>query len=303
MEREQPGKSGSVPTTFSVAAVSSWNRIPGDSWDHISVMEETGRDLAHAGRAALRSWPADRPSLRLLCFSVLGLSGSGAGRRMLNLMPTRSLDAKVLAVDLTRPDARLQPLFDMCTEHDCFAASSAIERHPAMPDLLFHTGFVIGPTGLVLRAPKVWARSGPSITLLESIRERYVDVFGDDSIVPVAMTELGRVGCLVEGEIDADGAVQILTDRGVDIICHPTLRTGEHPSAAEDARLSSVARTTGAVVLSACSVGERVDDNLGGWATQMFVSGTSIWSSDGVAVDRVTEPMPDALAWTTIEHG
>ena len=294
------GKSGNVSSTFSVAAVSTWNRIPGDSWDHISVMEEAGRDLADVGDAVLRGWPSDRAPLRLLCFSVLGLTGSGAGRRMLNLMPSRPLDAKVLAVDLTHPDGRLQPLVDMCTEYSCFAATSAIERHPSMPDVLFHTGFVFGPTGLVLRAPKVWARSGPSITLIESIRQRYVEVFGDDAIVPVATTELGRIGCLVEGEIDADGAVQILADRGVDIVCHPTLRTGEHPREAADARLAHVARTTGAVVVSACSVGERVDTNAGGWATQMFASGTSIWSSDGVAVDRVTEPIPNALAWTTI---
>lgn len=290
-----------MESPFSVAAVTTWNRIPGDGFDHLQTMERTGRALADTGRTVLESWPDDRPPLRLLCFSVLGLTGSGAGRRMLNIMPTTPLDASVLAIDLTHPDARLQPLIDMCTEYSCYAATSAIERHPVLPDVLFHTGFVIGPDGLVLRTPKVWARSGPSITLIGSIRERYVEAFGEDAVVPVAITELGRIGCVVEGEIDADGAIDLLVERGVDIICHPTLRTGEHPGDSEDRRLADVATRTGTVVLSSCSAGEYVDDNVGGWAMQPFASGTSIWSAAGL-VDRPANTSAGSLAWTTLKR-
>ena len=120
---------------FSVAALSTPNRIPGDSFDHLATMARTGRELADMCRAVVVDWPSERPPLRLLCASVLGLTGSGAGRRMLDLLPTRPLDARVLAVDLTRPDERLQPLFAMCAELSVDGATSAIENQPAMPDV------------------------------------------------------------------------------------------------------------------------------------------------------------------------
>lgn len=276
-----------LATSFSVAAVPTWNRMPGDSVDHLVTMARTARDLAAAGSAVLERWPAERPPLRLIAFPVLGLAGSGAGRRQLGLLPKLALDARVLAIDLTSPDTRLQPIIDMCAEYSVFACTSAIEVHPAMPNLLFHTGFVFGPGGLVLRTPKVWARSGPSITLVGAIRDRYTEVFGADAIVPVAQTEIGRIGCVVEAELEADGAIDLLTSRHADLIVHPALRTGEHPSEPEDARLAAVATRTGATVISCCALGEEVDDNNGGWARCDFVDGTSIWSSVG---ERVDEP-------------
>lgn len=262
-------------------------------------MVERGHSAAATVRSIVATWPSDRAPIGLICLPVLALSGSGAGRRILRLVPSRPLVARELAVDLCAPDDRLRPVFDACAELGVYVATSAIEFHQAMPDVLFHTGFIIGPSGFVLRSPKLWARSGPSITLISTIRDRYVDVFGDDAVLPVVGTAFGTIGMLVEGEIDQDESVHTLAQRQPTIICNPTLRTGEHPASDEDGRLADVARTTRAVLISACASAEIVDDNAGGWARQDFAAGTSLWSPDGIAAS--TAPAIDgAVAWTTV---
>ncbi len=288
-----------APGQTSLLAVSWPNQLPGDSFDHVTTMVERGRAAAETVRSLVESWPGDRPPIGLICLPVLALSGSGAGRRLLGLTPSRPLAARSLAVDLTAPDDRLQPIFDVCAQLDVYLATSAIEFHPAMPDVLFHTGFIVGPLGVALRSPKLWARSGPSITLISAVRDRYVAAFGDEAVLPIVHTAFGSVGMLVETEIDQDDSVTTLAARQPTIICNPTLRTGEHSPAGEDLRLAEVARATRAVVVSACASAEIVDDNAGGWARQDFTPGTSISSADGVAL--ASAPAVDgAIAWTTV---
>ena len=280
-----------APGPTSLLAVSWPNQLPGDSFDHVTTMVERGRAAGETVRSIVATWPHDRPPIGLICLPVLALSGSGAGRRLLGLTPSRPLVARDLAMDLTVPDARLRPVFHACAELGVYVASSAIEFHPAVPDVLFHTGFIVGPSGLALRSPKLWARSGPSITLLNTIQDRYVATFGNQAVLPIVHTSFGSIGMLVETEIDQEGSVTTLAARRPTIICNPTLRTGEHSPAAEDLRLAEVARATHAVVVAACASAEIVDDNAGGWARQDFVPGTSIWSRDGVAL--ATAPAVD----------
>ena len=283
----------------SLLAVSWPNQLPGDSFDHVATMVERGRAVAVTVRSIVESWPDDRAPIGLICLPVLALSGSGAGRRLLGLAPSRPLVASELAVNLSAPDDRLRPIFDVCSELGVHVATSAIEFHPAMPDVLFHTGFIVGPAGLALRSPKLWARSGPSITLISTLEDRYVAHFGGDAVLPVVRTPFGTLGMLVETEIDEDRSVETLAQRLPTIICNPTLRTGEHSSSNEDLRLAHVARTTHAVVISACASAEIVDDNDGGWVRHDFAPGTSIWSAEGVALSSATSD-DAAVAWTSV---
>jgi predicted amidohydrolase len=260
-----------------IAAVSTDNRIPGDSFDHHEVMVAQGRVAA----TLVDRMCTQFPSLQLVCLPVLALSGSGAGRRMLKLLPKRPLDARALAIDLTQPDDRLQPLFNVCAQHNVMVCTSAIEFHPLLPNYLFHTGFVIGSSGVVLRSPKVLARSGPSITLVGSIRDEYETVFGADSLMPVVDTAVGRLACVVEGEIEFDELSELLADRQVDVVCNPTLRSGEHPAEDADSLLAQRAYETNALWVSTCPGGEYVDDNEGRWIHAPFADGTSMWTAKG----------------------
>jgi hypothetical protein len=288
-----------VTSTIAVAAVTSSNRLPGDSHNHLDTMRFAGRELAELGARTLDAWPEDRPPLRLLSFGVLGLFGSGAGRRMLGITLANPMQVRGLAVDLTNPDDRLAPLFALCAERNVFVATSAIECHPSMSDHLFHTGFIIGPSGLVLRSPKVWARSGPSITLLHSIQESYESIFGSDSIVPVTETEIGRLACVVEAEIHEPGALDLLRERRPEIICHPALRTGEHAPAVDDAHLAAAASLSGALLVSGCSAYETIDDNAGGWVTQPFAAGSTIWHPTIGLVEGPADAELGSLAWSS----
>src|SRR5690606_2851361 len=109
-----------------------------------------------------------------------------------------------------------------CRRHRCYVATSTQEKTAKLPGRYFHTGFVIGPDGLVLRSPKTQARSAKEITFLREIRDAYRAVFGPDSILPVARTPIGVLGCYIESEAEVLDAARMMAARGAEVIVHPS---------------------------------------------------------------------------------
>ena len=92
------------------------------------------------------------------------------------------------------------PVIEACRRHDLLIATSTQEKVPQLPGVYFHTGFVMGPQGLVLRSPKSQAQSAPEVSYLRDLQKDYVRIFGPDSILPVADTKLGKVANLTHEE-------------------------------------------------------------------------------------------------------
>lgn len=156
---------------------------------------------------------------KLIVLPVLCLNGIGTAIR-LSKRPIR-YNIQELAVDLNS-DKVLTPVKDACARHGCYVVSSCIEKHPAMPGRYFHTGFVLGQKGLVLRSPKTQAPTSSGITLLRDAYKEYIGTFGSEAVLPVVETPIGKIGCLVEGEFLVSEATRTLTRKGAEIIVHPT---------------------------------------------------------------------------------
>ncbi|MCS6802607.1 MAG: nitrilase-related carbon-nitrogen hydrolase [Chloroflexota bacterium] len=161
---------------------------------------------------------SDRPP-RLVVLPVLALSGIGTALRHRGI--ARPIERDDVALQLA-DDPALAPVRDVCARHGLYVASSHVEKHPAFPGRYFHTGYIIGPTGLVLRSPKTQAPTSAGITLLRDIVDEYLAAFGADALFPVVETPLGRLACLVEGEFLIPEAVRTVAAKGAEIICHPT---------------------------------------------------------------------------------
>ncbi len=157
---------------------------------------------------------------QIIVLPVLCLTGIGAVLQELGITP--QIDREAIAMNLLSEDPRLEPLQQLCTKYECYIASSCVEKISAFPGRYFHTGFVLGPAGIVLRSPKTQAPTSAGITLLKDFHGEYSDHFGTAAILPVAETPLGKIGCLVETEFLVPEAARTLRRKGAEIILHPT---------------------------------------------------------------------------------
>lgn len=161
-----------------------------------------------------------RPKPRIVVFPVLQYTSA---RRAVSGVPM-----SMVAVDLvSKPldQGIFAPVIAACRRHDCYVATSTQEKVP-QKDWFFHTGFIMGPEGLVLRSPKAQAQSAPTVAYLRDIADEYKRLFGADSIMPVVQTPVGRLACFVEGEAEVLEASRLLASKGAEIILHTSL---EHP--------------------------------------------------------------------------
>jgi predicted amidohydrolase len=218
---------------------------------------------------------------QLIVLPVLCLTGIGAALQEFGITPR--IDREAIAVNLLAHDPRLEPLQQLCATYNCYIASSCVEKISAFPGTYFHTGFVLGPAGMVLRSPKTQAPTSAGITLLKDFHKEYADHFGSNAILPVAETPFGKVGCLVETEFLIPEATRILRRKGAEIILHPTAEHAGPGYPPYQAMRQSLAYTNSVYWLSA--VPSRETAMLQGKVHQTwFGGGSSIVGPDGAIV-------------------
>ena len=162
------------------------------------------------------------PKPRIVVFPVLQYTSA---RRAVSGVPMSMVAVDLISQPLDQ--GIFAPVIEACRRHDCYVATSTQEKVPQKEGWYFHTGFIMGPEGLVLRSPKAQAQSAPAVAYLRDIEDEYRSVFGADSIMPVADTPVGRLACFVEGEAEVLEASRLLTAKGAQIILHTSM---EHPS-------------------------------------------------------------------------
>jgi predicted amidohydrolase len=186
---------------------------------------------------------------QIIVLPVLCLTGIGAVLQELGITPR--IDREAIAVNLLARALRLAPLQKLCATHNCYLVSSCVEKISAFPGRYFHTGFMLGPSGIILRSPKTQAPTSAGITLLKDFHKEYTSHFGSNAILPVAETPFGNVGCLVETEFLIPEATRTLRRKGADIILHPTAQHAGPGHPPYQAMRQSLAYTNGVYWLSA----------------------------------------------------
>ena len=200
-------------------------RLPIEIPISAAALEDTRRRNAQAMLeaidAAMRG-PGEKP--KLLVFPVLPLTSS---RRAVSGVPMSSVAVDLVSQPLDK--TYFAPVIEACRRHDLLIATSTQEKVPQLPGVYFHTGFVMGPQGLVLRSPKSQAQSAPEVSYLRDLQKDYVRIFGPDSILPVADTKLGKVACYVEAEAQVLEAARLFASKGAEMILHTSLEEDEVP--------------------------------------------------------------------------
>ena len=210
--------STSLPAPFNGAVM----RLPVLVPPSADALEDVRRRNSEAMVAAIEDvMRAVRPKPRIVVFPVLQYTSA---RRAVSGVPMSMVAVDLISEPLDQ--GIFAPVVEACRRHDCYVATSTQEKVPRREDWFFHTGFIMGPEGLVLRSPKAQAQSAPSVAYLRDIEDDYKRIFGDDSIMPVAETPVGKLACMVEGEAEVLEASRLLTAKGTQIILHTSM---EHP--------------------------------------------------------------------------
>lgn len=164
----------------------------------------------------------DKP--RIVVFPVLQYTSA---RRAVSGVPMSAVAVDLSAEPLDK--SIFAPVIAACRRHNCYVATSTQEKVAKLPGKFFHTGFIMGPEGLVLRSPKTQAQSAPEVFYLRDIADQYKAIFGPQSIMPVVDTPIGKLACYVEGEAEVLEVSRMLVAKGAEVILHTSMESDETP--------------------------------------------------------------------------
>ena len=105
-----------------------------------------------------------------------------------------------------------------------YLSGNVYEIDPHFPQLYFQTCFIIGPNGnVILRYRRLTSCFEPTP---HDVWDKYLDIYGEEGIFPVAKTEIGNLGTIASEEILYPEITRCLVMRGAEIILHPTSEPG-----------------------------------------------------------------------------
>ena len=105
-----------------------------------------------------------------------------------------------------------------------FLCSNHYETDPNFPDLYFQSNVIYAPNGnTVLRYRRMISLYTPSPY---DVWDKYLDVYGEDAVFPVAETEIGALGSIASEEILYPEIARMQAFKGAEVFCHPTSEVG-----------------------------------------------------------------------------
>ncbi len=103
-------------------------------------------------------------------------------------------------------------------ESGVYLSGNLYETDPNFPELYFQTSFVLDDAGNpILRYRRLISMYGPTP---HDVLDRYLDVYGADSLFPVADTPLGRLAAVASEEILFPEVSRALALKGAELLCH-----------------------------------------------------------------------------------
>ncbi len=116
--------------------------------------------------------------------------------------------------------AEYQALAQMASKYGIYLCGNAYETDPHFPGIFFQACFVFDPTGKrVLTYRRLTSMFSPTP---HDYWDRYLAIYGRDSIFPVARTPIGNLAVIASEEILYPELVRCFALRGAEVLCHPS---------------------------------------------------------------------------------
>jgi predicted amidohydrolase len=115
-------------------------------------------------------------------------------------------------------------LQEIAVNNKIFLSGNVYELDKNFEALYFQTSFIIDDTGqLILRYRRLNSMFAPTP---HDVLDKYIDVYGKESLFPVVKTAIGNLACIASEEILYPEIARCLAMKGVEIILHSSSEIG-----------------------------------------------------------------------------
>lgn len=147
----------------------------------------------------------------------------------------------------------MDALCKIAQDNKIFLAVNAYERDPHFPEIFFQGCFLVSSSGnVVLRYRRMNSVFSPTPF---DVWQKYLDIYGEDALFPVAETELGRMAFIASDEILFPEVARMALMKGAEVFLHPSSETHGPVPSGKDVCKQARAVENVAFVISANTAG------------------------------------------------
>lgn len=138
-------------------------------------------------------------------------------------------------------------------QNQIYLSGNVYELDVNFPKIYFQTSFIFSPEGkIILRYRRLNSMFAPTP---HDVWDKYLAVYGYESLFPVVKTEIGNLACIASEEILYPEIARCLAMRGAEIICHSSSEVGSNLLTQKNVAKLARAIESMAYVVSANSAG------------------------------------------------
>ncbi|MEY4540155.1 MAG: hypothetical protein RLZZ306_1912 [Bacteroidota bacterium] len=146
-----------------------------------------------------------------------------------------------------------EELGKIASQNQIYLSGNVYELDPNFPNIYFQTSFIISPEGkIILRYRRLNSMFAPTP---HDVWDKYLEVYGYESLFPVVKTELGNLACIASEEILYPEIARCLAMRGAEVICHSSSEVGSNLLTQKNVAKLARAIESMAYIVSANSAG------------------------------------------------
>ena len=154
---------------------------------------------------------------------------------------------------ISKDDSIFEKLGGLCVKNDIFLSGNYYESDPNFPDFYFQSSFILNNKGkMILNYRRL--NSMYSVTP-HDVLDKYIDLYGYESLFPVVDTELGKLACVASEEILYPEVSRCLMMRGAEVLLHSSSEIGSATPSKKNIAKQARAIENMAYVISANSAG------------------------------------------------
>ena len=182
------------------------------------------------------------------------------------------------------PDgAEYEKLGRIAQDNGVHLSGNLYETDAHFPELYFQSSFIIGDNGdCMLRYRRLVSMFAPTP---HDVLDRYLDIYGADSLFPVVDTPLGRLATVASEEILFPEIVRALAFKGAEVVCHSSSEVAASTATPKAIAKRARAHENHLYVVSANSAGvlgiDLPNQSVDGGSAIVDYEGRALVESDG----------------------